>query len=315
MAINERAGPCSDPASGLSADALSRAQTNGALRLGNINASRARFSFALPAGVVGQSFTSITDSIAAAFESLTLTQVQSYGGGQSVNTIGACTVYQFRDSTGNEYDDPVSGTPLDAGNLSLSGPEGAPRAIPKGADGFYFQLLSSPISFLRTLTSGKLAGAIKGQLPSSTGYYQEGAHTVTGAGGAQVGAFTATFEVGPVLTWTNATTTIPRNAPFTVRWEGGTGEHVIICGSSAYDFEGQAGSGAASWCLANRAAGSFTIPEVVLSSLPPTVTVEGIAAGLFAVGSTSVQHPTIPNIDVSNTTYSDLSLHSGVAYQ
>jgi uncharacterized protein (TIGR03437 family) len=318
MAINPTSGPCSDPASGLTPAVLSQAQSNGALRVGTIDGSRTRTSFALPAGIAGQSFTSVSDSLSAAFESFTLAQVQSQTGFLNVSTVGACTVYQFRDSTGDEIQDPVAGMALDAGTLTLTGPEGS-RVITRDADGFYYEMLSSGFSFLRAITSGLRAASsgkdagFKGQF-DSTGYYQPGTHTVTGTGGAVVGPFTTTFNVGSALTWTNPTTSISRSSPFTVQWQGGSGDRVVMFGFSAYDFDDDEGSGAAFWCLANRAAGSFTIPQAVLGSLPPPELIESIPAGAFGVGSQSLQSATIPGMDLGFSEFTDLSFQFGINY-
>jgi uncharacterized protein (TIGR03437 family) len=312
MAISETAGACSDPATGISGAVLSQAQTSGRLRIGSVDGSRARLQFSVPGGVIGQSFTSVTDSVGASFEEFTLAQLERFSGLLNANTVGACTVYQFRNSDGTEPGDPIAGRALNAGNLSLSGPEGT-RPIARDTDGFYYELLSSGFSFLRSLVSSK-EPPTKGQLPGSTGYYQTGVHTVTGSGGADVGAFTTTFEVGPPLTWTNPTTSISRASPFTVQWQGGTGDRVVIFGFSAYDFEDDSGSGAAFWCAANRAAGSFTIPQAILASLPPSATVEGLPSGAFAVGSQSLQQTTFPTMDVGLTSYTDLSFNFGVGY-
>jgi hypothetical protein len=311
MAISETAGACSDPSTGISGAVLSQAQTSGRLRIGSVDGSRSRLSFSVPAGVVGQSFTTVTDSVGASFEEFTLAQVERYSGLVNANTIGACTVYQFRESDGTELADPISGRALNAGTLSLSGPEGT-HAITRDTDGFYYELLNPGLSFLRALVSSKKPPT-KDQF-GSTPYYQTGVHTVTGSGGADVGAFTTTFEVGPPLTWTNPTTSISRASPFTVQWQGGTGDRVVIFGFSAYDFEDDSGSGAAFWCAANRAAGSFTIPQAILASLPPSATVEGLPSGAFAVGSQSLQQTTFPTMDVGLASFIDLSFNFGVGY-
>jgi uncharacterized protein (TIGR03437 family) len=313
MAISETAGACSDPSTGITGAVLSQAQTRGSLRIGSVDGSRTRLSFNVPAGLVGQSFTTVTDSVGASFEEFTLAQVERYSGLVNANTVGACTVYQFRESDGTELEDPIAGRALNAGTLTLSGPEpGGPRAIPRDTDGFYYELLTSGFSLLRALVSSKKPPT-KDQF-GSTPYYLTGVHTVTGAGGPDVGAFTTTFDVGPPLTWTNPTTSISRASPFTVQWSGGSGDRVVIFGFSAFDFEDDAGSGAAFWCSANRAAGSFTIPQAILGSLPPSATVEGLPSGAFAVGSQSLQQTAFPTMDVGLTSFTDLSFSFGVGY-
>jgi hypothetical protein len=291
MAISENGGPCSDPANGISGEVLSQAQANGKLRVAAISGNRTRSEFDIPTGL-GLSFATINDSVDAAFDEFTISQVEQSGGFGTAQ-IGACTVFQFRDSDGDSAVDPVSPIPLDAGSLNLSGPEGM-RWIPKTSDGSYFELLTP--------------------FGATAGYYQPGNHTVTGAGGTHVGPLSASFEVGQPLNWNNPTASIPRNSPFTVQWQGGTGDRVVIWGVSPYAVGDESNSGAAFWCVANRAAGSFTIPQAVLSSLPPSMMVEGMPAGTFAIGSGSFNSVSIPDVDIGFTSYTDMNFRIGVDY-
>ena len=105
-----------------------------------------------------------------------------------------------------------------------------------------------------------------------------------GAGGAQVGKFTATVNFpNPLLTWTNQNTaaTVNRSQGLQVTWSGGAnGTYVGITGNSSTP----SGASATYLCLAPLAAGQFTVPSYVLLSLP---------AG---TGSTSVESTTTPTL-------------------
>ena len=214
-------------------------------------------------------------------------------GSFGARQIGACTVIQFRNSDGREAVNPVLPTPLDPGSLNLFGPEGM-REIPKTSDGYYFEMLTA--------------------FGTTAGYYLPGNHTVIGAGGADIGPFSANFEIGETLEWTNPVASIPRDSPFTVTWQGGTGDRVLIWGVSPYDVGEESSSGAAFWCDADRAAGSFTILQAVLSSLPPSKTIEGMPGGTFAIGSHSFNSVSIPDVDIGVSSYTDLNLRLGVNY-
>ncbi len=315
MAISEGGGACSDPATGIDANVLSQAQANGELRIGSIAAARTRTTFNAPPGFPGQSFTSVSDSIGAFFERFTVNQVESISGFAEVGASGGCVLYQFRDSTGQDIPDPVVGTGVPAGNLTLNGPEGM-RPIPNIELGEYFDLLTSGFSFLRAVAAGK-SSEWKGQFPGGTPYFQQGQHTVTGSGGSgssAVGAFSAGFEVGSPLTVTNPTDSIPRDSSHEVRWQGGSGDKVVIFGFSAYDFADDSGSGAAFFCLADRGPGSFTIRQDVLGGLPAPSRIEGLPAGAFGVGSQSTGSFSASGLDIGLVTFSDMNLQFGVDF-
>ena len=125
-------------------------------------------------------------------------------------------------------------------------------------------------------------GILLATLPSipATG----GSYVFNGAGGSQVGKFTATVNFpNPLLTWTNqsAAATVNRSQGLQITWSGGaSGTYVGILGSSA----NASGASATYLCLAPVAAGQFTVPSYVLLSLPS------------GTGSTSVQSTTNPTL-------------------
>ena len=140
---------------------------------------------------------------------------------------------------------------LDAGPaLTLTGPlVGPPIAQGYPGSGFYYALLGSAGKFL----------------------YSKEHYVMTGVGGANVGAFTATDTSslpGAQLTAV-AGKTFPRSSNLTVNWTGGDptlqNGLVTIEGASFNDDYSQTGYFE---CVAPLAPGTFTIPSRVLSALP-----------------------------------------------
>ena len=175
----------------------------------------------------------------------------SSGGG--LTSIGSCSVNQTvtGGSTGS------NSTGLDAGTISVTGPSGT-QALTEIKTGEYGAELSS------------------GFIPTGGGTF-----TFTGAGGKDVGAFTATVNYTNPLTWTNMTsiTSVNRAQGVNVTWSGGaTDSYVLISGSST----SAGGASAGFVCYAPVSAGQFTVPSYILLGLP---------AG---TGSLAVENATTP---------------------
>jgi hypothetical protein len=143
---------------------------------------------------------------------------------------------------------------LDAGpSLTVSGP-GGPRTLAKLA-----------------LTTVAYAGTLGDGTPGN--YLDPGTYSAAGAGGADVGAFTANVDLGPLLVWTNRSeaTSVDRAAGLTVTWTGGDPDGVVqIVGSSTVGADAASLGIVAFNCFAPVSAGAFTIPPSVLLALPPT---------------------------------------------
>jgi hypothetical protein len=102
-----------------------------------------------------------------------------------------------------------------------------------------------------------------------------GTYTVTGSGGADVGAFSAQVTLPGDFSWTNEDgipDPIPRSSPLTVTWTGNAGGRVTILGAA---LTRSSGSGLGSTysalgfnCIAQASAGTFTIPANILQQLP-----------------------------------------------
>jgi hypothetical protein len=102
-------------------------------------------------------------------------------------------------------------------------------------------------------------------------------YTVSGPGGAKVGAFSVADTTSiPSVYFSGMTAgqTLPRSSDLTVTWTGGDptlqNGQVTIAGFSAGTSTGSISGSFI--CTASLAAKSFTVPKWVLSTLPPTAT-------------------------------------------
>jgi len=174
--------------------------------------------------------------------------IMSHGlaGGPS---IGNCTVYNVPSGKGVVISDPFPVPGLDAGpQLTLQGPNGK-KIINLVSKGSYLEQLSA-----------------EGQIP----YLVPGNYTIdNGAGGLDIGAFTASLTIEPPLEWTNKASirSVSGSEDLTITWSGGgPSDLVSIIGitglaSNLTDTE--------FFCTAPASAGKFTVPAIVLSLLPP----------------------------------------------
>jgi len=181
-----------------------------------------------------------------------------------------------------------SGSGLDAGSaLTLSGPAGLWSLAPSRAGQYQALFGSTP------------AGP---NLPTGT-------YTITGAGGHDVNAFSATLNVGASVLWTNkaAISSIDRSQPLTVTWSGGPDPgSVVVGGYVDSDTTGLVGF----VCTADSSAGSFTIPSFMLSLLPSAAS----GGGMFITPHPLSRQVTIPGMDLAY--FMDGSSHAkSVVYQ
>jgi hypothetical protein len=126
---------------------------------------------------------------------------------------------------------------------------------------------------------------------------------MTGPGGHDVGAFTASIDVpGARLVWTNIptpTTTIDRTQDFTATWTGGIPDtQVTISGAGLVN-----GVTVAFLCAAPVSAGQFTIPSYALLNIPPTGS--SVVSPQLTLLDRVVLPTTIPGLDVASIAYSE----------
>jgi uncharacterized protein (TIGR03437 family) len=184
-------------------------------------------------------------------------------------TSGSCSVTTFRTRIDP---DTLPGAPppalslpsftvLDAGEkLVLRGPGGKTKDIPRRSG-----------SYDTELSSG---GSFPG-LPSSPPYLEAGEWTIIGAGGRDVGPFTARIVLPVPLNWTNRGTVsaVNRNGGLTVEWDGGgsgPSDSVSIDGHSAAPLPEDPNTivGGFFTCVVPARNRSFTVPSSILTRLP-----------------------------------------------
>jgi hypothetical protein len=122
---------------------------------------------------------------------------------------------------------------------------------------------------------------------------QPGSYTISGSGGHDLGALSATLKVGGNIIWTNKTavSTVDRSQPLTVTWAGGTtpgyvwiGGYVELPPLGAIAFA----------CSEDITKGSFTIPSFILSALPAAAS----GGAMFIAPHPLSQPVTIPGADL-----------------
>jgi uncharacterized protein (TIGR03437 family) len=205
-----------------------------------------------------------------------------------------CLIGGFPDASGRNTENgnpvtivPLQPVPFDAGSpITVKGPAGT-RTIVKRTVGKVFDYPG--VTFGDT-TPGN--------------YYDPGQYTITGAGGPDVGGFTATAEVSSTpFVWTNVptlTTPIDRTQDLIVTWTGGIpGTQVIVEGGS---FTG--GVNETFLCAAPVSAGKLTVPSFVLLNLPasPASTAQGTSS--LVVSNRKVFLFNAPGLDYGTATVS-----------
>ncbi|MGA2880588.1 MAG: hypothetical protein ABSG13_16705 [Bryobacteraceae bacterium] len=119
-----------------------------------------------------------------------------------------------------------------------------------------------------------------------------GAYTISGAGGHDLAAFSATLKVGGNIAWTNkaAISTVNRSQPLTVTWSGGTSPGDVWIGGY---FESRTAPFVSFVCVDDIGKGTFTIPSFILSALPAAAN-----GGAMFIGSHPLSQPVaIPGVD------------------
>ena len=186
------------------------------------------------------------------------------GGASRSVRVGSCYVYD-RTYPLNGTDPANPQAALDAGSLSLSGPNVAGAslgkiALPTGP----FYSYSAPAG---TIAAGK--------------------YTLTGNGGTQVGPFTvsANFPTSFVATNFDSITTVNRSQPLVINWTSSGTDLVYILVSTATLTAGN-NHIVTVGCIAPAAPGTFTIPVSQLSQLQHAFTT-GSSTGNISVQGTS----------------------------
>ncbi|MGB9605909.1 MAG: hypothetical protein ACPL88_08535, partial [Bryobacteraceae bacterium] len=260
--ISTRPDRCSDPMS-FSEDDFRFIGEGKEFRMGEI--ALTRIDMGLPPGLPVSSFRS--DDGTASFAKYDFSRIVRSRGVSAAAPFGQCVVYSFSGQEFNPEVDPIQPVGLDAGPvLKLTGPKGT-KQLPRREPGYY---------------QANLGGGMPGTPGAQPEYLDPGTYTVdNGAGGADVGPFTARLTIERPVVWDRASVAdaVSRTQDLLIRWSGGTaGDWVEIIGISTRT---NPDAGAAFMCTERATAGSFIVPAWILSALPPSAP----SGGMLMVGS------------------------------
>lgn len=106
--------------------------------------------------------------------------------------------------------------------------------------------------------------------PQSPLFLRPQLYELSGAGGADAGAFRAVVPVSKPVRWINRAqvSRVDRSEGVRVEWAAAHAEDVIVI--DAMNLDGQSGALGVSECVAPARAGTFTIPAGQLINIPPT---------------------------------------------
>ncbi len=296
IAVSATGGVCSDPL-GLPSSLLERLQSGASVKVGNVSLTRADLEFAFP-GFGTQNIKN--DSGDASFVEYTPQTVVSSSSlnANGLVSIGGCLVYtavglQLRPV------DPAPPRGMDAGaQLVVNGPRGTKNLT---------RVPNLVGSYSGVLAQGGIAIPFPGAPQPDPPFLEAGNYTITGTGGADVGAFTAQYTITAPLVWTNkaAISTVTRANGQLVTWTGGgPNDYVSISGYSAAEASENTIYGFFS-CVERASVGRFTIPPAVLLSLPPTPSGDSLSLpfGTLGVGLIGQERTfNAPGLDLGVTT-------------
>lgn len=180
-------------------------------------------------------------------------------------TSGSCTVTTVTSST-STVTTTGSGTELDAGALTITGPAGSnlSNTAMTETDNLY----SINITNLPFLTGG-----VNGSVVAGT-------YTIKGAGGKDVGPFSAQVSIGaPLVVTGGLPTTVARGNGLTLNWTGGNSSDFLEIVGSASTGSGDVFTSTTFICTTTAGAKTFTVPPTILNQLPASST------GSLTVGS------------------------------
>jgi uncharacterized protein (TIGR03437 family) len=337
MAVDANRGICSDVDGTNFNDIASVVQSKGQVNVGDITL----YSDYLNVSAAGTTAQWDNDTVSGDIATYTKAALQNFQGFTRSPSVNNCAVNPFL-----QYPPPTdpglaSVTFLDAGpSLKIQGPNGS-QTVAQNSGSFSYGAqpagnLTSTTGLVGGVTVGELADLLlTGTCPSTatdnclpyfltpTSAISQGQYTVTGSGGASVGALTAAVTVTPAAAafqWTNQKTVtaaaIPRDQSLTITWSGGDPNGYVditaISSTLATGLEPAANTpGVMVQCIAPVSTGSFEIPAYVLESLPSTAgSTAVVPPGELLVGPAGVACSS--NSATSTTCPADLTLPSGL---
>ncbi|HWC96774.1 MAG TPA: hypothetical protein VG456_08495 [Candidatus Sulfopaludibacter sp.] len=193
---------------------------------------------------------------AGAFTQFSAYQLAGASAATGVLNTGSCQVIQSTASSATTVT--TGGTVLDAGAITLTGPPGSNItnvSLQQDASNLYSATLTS----------------IPGLPGGANGTIVAGTYNLNGAGGKDVGKFTAAVTLGAPLTVTGGLpASVTRNAGLTLNWNGGNASDLVeIFGSSTSSASANATT-TSFVCITTAGQKTFTVPASILNQLPAT---------------------------------------------
>ncbi len=316
MPVDPAGGTCSDKDGINYADVAAAVAAKGKANIAAISL----LSNYLPLSLFGTPVDFDNDSVNGEIATFSAVQLDSFQGLTISPSVGNCTVGPFQGFPPPK--DPVlSGIQyLNAGSaLQISGGQGPSptQSVPLNANGKgYFQLVGGAYitcpadnPSCPSLLGGTAAQPYYLDSSNSSGQFvpsgvAAATYTVSGPGGADVGAFSGTLTVSSAAAafkWTNqsiAGSPIPRNQPLNLTWSGGDPNgfvDITLIGSTTNALIPTSTTpGVLVECLVPGAAGSFAVPAYVLQALPSTAASTSPVAGEILIGPASGAVPIAP---------------------
>ena len=220
----------------------------------------------------------------------------------STTTVGSCQVIQ---TTGSGSGSGGSATGLDAGTVTLNGPGISANLT----------VTQDPSSKIYSLLLGGGLGS-GGNVSIGAGTY-----TIGGAGGNDVGPFSASITIGSPLTITGGLpSTVPRSSDLKLNWTGGNPSDLVEIFGSASTGSGSNTTMTSFICMTTAGPGTFTVPASVLSQLPAVTANATGSGGTLAVESgptpSTFSAPLKPSGSITNAAFSSFVGIGGlVTYQ
>jgi hypothetical protein len=223
------------------------------------------------------------DLAAGSFTQYTYSQLGFLTSFSQISPTGSCQVIPITGQVASSIT--AGGITLDAGAVTLTGPSGSNLTNqPLTETNNLYSLLLGEEGLTTTLP-----GVLNGSLVAGT-------YTLNGAGGKDVGKFTASVSLGTALTITGGLpSTVTRGSGLTLNWTGGNSSDIVEIAGTAATITGTGLSatenGATFICLTTAGAGTFTVPASILNQLP-AVTASQISSGAATSSLDVVSTPT-----------------------
>ena len=222
-----------------------------------------------------------TDSMMLTFQQESASPLPPFNPYFSLPPAGTCTAFTPQGDMIDGDSFPLSGTTgkfLDAGSsLTVTG-GGGTRTVKRATGNVRnFQ----PLGY-----------TYDGSLVPSSLFLNPGSFSLTGGGGADVGAIAANFTFPTPLTWSNSgqTIRITRSQGFTVNWSGAPGGQTVIIYGGGVDLPSNATGEFV--CVAPAGSVSFTVPATALANVPATRSNLLQSKGVVYVGALPLASPT-----------------------